>query len=53
MFWLKREKKCKISPKTSPPKINEPDLNSRLKEDDEASEQDVGGEILQVISGRF
>lgn len=53
MFLLIREEKYKISPKTSPPKINEPDFNSRLEEDEEASEQDVGGEILQVISCRF
>lgn len=51
--WLIREEEHEISPKISPPKINEPDLNSRLNEDDEASAQDVGGEILLVISCSF
>lgn len=53
MFWLIREEKYKISQKTSPPKINEPDLNSRLKEDDEASSRMLEGKSCKSLAAGF
>lgn len=52
LLWLGKRKgknKKRFPPRISPLKINEPDLNSRLNEDDEASAK----EILLVISCSF